>query len=90
MKNKIKLKMLTEKQMKTFQLIVSLRNQRKYPSLEKLGIMFGISRHSVNDRVNALVEKEYIIKDEHGACIPTINGIEQYMQDVMSGRFKRK
>jgi len=40
------------------------------------------------DRISALVKKGYLVNEE-GIYIPTIDGIEQYMQDVMSGRFKR-
>ncbi len=79
---------MTQKQQQLFQLVVSLRNRHKYPSLEKLGVILKISRHSVNDRMNALVKKEYIIKDEEGAPVPTIDGINQFMKDSTLNRFK--
>ena len=69
-------------------MIVSLRNRHEYPSAEKLGKLFKIERASVTNRIEALIKKGYIIKED-GACIPTIDGIEQYMQDVMNNRFKR-
>ena len=83
------LRRLTEKQRTLFQLIVSLRNRHRYPSLEKLGVILGITRASVNDRMNALLKKEYIDKDESGAPIPTIDGIEQYMKDATLNRIKK-
>jgi len=81
--------MLTKKQAETFQLIVSLRNQNKYISLQKLGTILGISRYSTNDRITALVQKGYVQKDESGSSIPTIDGIDQYMKDLPLKRFKR-
>ena len=80
---------MTKVQMLTLQRIVSHKNLNKqYPTLGKLGRHFGVSRHSIMDRITALVKKGYLV-NEDGVYIPTIDGIEQYMQDVMSGRFKK-
>jgi len=80
---------MTKIQSLTFQQIVNHKNLNKqYPSLGQLGRRFQISRASAMDRISALVKKGYLVNEE-GIYIPTIDGIEQYMQDVMSGRFKR-
>jgi len=83
------LKRLTVPQAEVFQLIVSLGNQHRYPSLERLGNIIGIKRASVNNRIDGLIKKGYVIKDEYGGPVVTVDGINQYMKDLPLNRFKK-